>query len=134
MLSRLRMVDAELRRKPQLCPCALCGRHRRRAHALSAQACEEEGTSHILSGRVHNIRRVCVRGAVRMRALLFTVPHPLRGYLVQGKAEEIQIVKLCERLDRFKSLAEAGTEAGERENAERMLNSTKEKLAALKVE
>ena len=53
---------------------------------------------------------------------------------LQGTAKEIEIVKLCERLDRFKSLAESGREGGERENAERMLDLTKEKLAALEAQ
>ena len=52
----------------------------------------------------------------------------------QGSAEEVQIVKLCERLDRFQNLAVSGSEAGERENAERMLKLTKKKMAAFKID
>ena len=51
----------------------------------------------------------------------------------KGNDKEAQIVKLYDRLDRFKRMA-AGADAaseGERENAERMLSQAQEKLAKL---
>ena len=48
----------------------------------------------------------------------------------KGSAEQIEMVRLYDRLDRFKKLAEAGA-AGEKENAERMIVTTRKKLEKL---
>jgi hypothetical protein len=49
----------------------------------------------------------------------------------RGSAEEAQLVKLYERLERFKRMAELSSSAGERENAERMIEQAQQKVAAL---
>ena len=53
--------------------------------------------------------------------------------LVEGKGtrEQGEILKLYERLDRFKQLAESSSAEGERDNAERMLVKTRKKLDSL---
>ena len=48
-----------------------------------------------------------------------------------GNEKEVEMVKLYDRLDRFKTMAEMSSSAGERENAERKVLQAQEKLARL---
>ena len=47
------------------------------------------------------------------------------------RAQQVEIVKLYDRLDRFKRMAAMSSAAGERENAERMVVQAQQKLAKL---
>ena len=49
----------------------------------------------------------------------------------KGSAQQVEIVKLYDRLDRFKRMAAMSSAAGERENAERMVVQAQQKLAKL---
>ena len=49
----------------------------------------------------------------------------------KGSAQQVEIVKLYDRLDRFRRMAAMSSAAGERENAERMVVQAQQKLAKL---